>query len=97
MSSSVSTTVGGVVVVTHVHPAPQGATSQLPVGIQKFSRASPMALGTVRIMIGLMTLLFGIVMAVNPNTEGVSGGIFVWGAAIVSHIISMRLIITMLL
>ncbi|XP_018518802.1 membrane-spanning 4-domains subfamily A member 12-like [Lates calcarifer] len=82
MSSSLSTTVGGVVVVTHVHPAPQGAVPKHPVGIQKFSRASPMALGTVQIMIGLMTLLFGIVMVVQPKTGGVYSGIFAWGAVI---------------
>ncbi|GLD57684.1 membrane-spanning 4-domains subfamily A member 15-like isoform X1 [Lates japonicus] len=71
---------------THVHPAPQGATSQRPVGIQKFSRASPMALGTVQIMIGLMTLLFGIVLVAYPDTLGIYSGIFVWGAAI--HILA---------
>ncbi|XP_050923830.1 membrane-spanning 4-domains subfamily A member 4D [Lates calcarifer] len=82
MSSSVSTTVGGVVVVTHVHPTPQGAMPQLPVGIQKFSRASPMALGTVQIMIGLITLLFGIVMVIHADTLGDFSGVFVWGALI---------------
>ncbi|XP_018544848.1 membrane-spanning 4-domains subfamily A member 15 [Lates calcarifer] len=86
MSSSVSTTVGGVVVVTHVHPTPQGAMPQLPVGIQKFSRASPMALGTVQIMIGLMTLLFGIVFMAHADTVGVYSGIFIWGALI--HILA---------
>ncbi|XP_018544854.1 membrane-spanning 4-domains subfamily A member 15 isoform X8 [Lates calcarifer] len=82
MSSSVSTTTGGVVVVTHVHPTPQDGEPQRPVGIQKFSRASPMAFGTVQIMIGLMTLLLGIVMAINANTLGVFSGFFVWGALI---------------
>ncbi|XP_040890267.1 membrane-spanning 4-domains subfamily A member 4D-like isoform X5 [Toxotes jaculatrix] len=82
MSSSVSTTVGGVMVVTHVHPAPQGAESQRYVGIQKFTKAWPLALGTVQIMIGLMVLLFGIVSAITAHTLGVYSNIFVWGALI---------------
>ncbi|XP_040890274.1 membrane-spanning 4-domains subfamily A member 4A-like isoform X2 [Toxotes jaculatrix] len=81
MSSSVTTTVGGVMVVTHVHPAPQG-TERQHVGIQKFMKAWPLALGTVQIMIGLMVLLFGIAMVVNADTLGVYSGAFVWGALI---------------
>ncbi|XP_040890264.1 membrane-spanning 4-domains subfamily A member 4D-like isoform X1 [Toxotes jaculatrix] len=80
MSSSVSTTVGGVMVVTHVHPAPQGAESQRYAGIQKFIKAWPLALGTVQIMIGVMVLLFGIAMVVSADTLGVYSGFFVWGA-----------------
>ncbi|GLD58150.1 membrane-spanning 4-domains subfamily A member 15-like isoform X1 [Lates japonicus] len=86
MSSTVSTTVGGVVVVTHVHPAPQGAAPQHLVGIQKFTKGRPMALGTIQIMIGLITLLFGIVMAINADTLGVFSGFFIWGALI--HILA---------
>ncbi|XP_040890266.1 membrane-spanning 4-domains subfamily A member 4D-like isoform X3 [Toxotes jaculatrix] len=82
MSSTVSTTVGSVVVVTHVHPAPQGTERQHNVGIQKFMKAWPLALGTVQIMIGLMVLLFGIVSAIRANTLGVYSGAFVWGALI---------------
>uniref|UniRef100_A0A4W6DVI9 Membrane-spanning 4-domains subfamily A member 4A-like n=1 Tax=Lates calcarifer TaxID=8187 RepID=A0A4W6DVI9_LATCA len=41
-----------------------------------------MILGTIQIIIGLMTLLFGIVMAINANTLGVFSGFFVWGALI---------------
>ncbi|XP_040890271.1 membrane-spanning 4-domains subfamily A member 4A-like isoform X7 [Toxotes jaculatrix] len=80
MSSTVSTTVGSVVVVTHVHPAPQGTERQHNVGIQKFMKAWPLALGTVQIMIGLMVLLFGIATVVNADTLGVYSGFFVWGA-----------------
>ncbi|GAA6216889.1 uncharacterized protein LOC108874742, partial [Lates japonicus] len=82
MSSSVSTTTGGVVVVTHVHPAPQDGEPQRPVGIQKFVKGRPMILGTIQIMIGLITLLFGIVMAINADTLGVFSGFFIWGALI---------------
>uniref|UniRef100_A0A4W6DY04 Uncharacterized protein n=1 Tax=Lates calcarifer TaxID=8187 RepID=A0A4W6DY04_LATCA len=92
MSSSVSTTTGGVVVVTHVHPTPQDGEPQRPVGIQKFVKGRPMILGTIQIIIGLMTLLFGIVMAINANTLGVFSGFFVWGALIVSCITFMTLI-----
>ncbi|GAA6216888.1 uncharacterized protein LOC108874742 [Lates japonicus] len=80
MSSSVSTTMGGVVVVTHVHPAPQGAEPKRPVGIQKFVRGWPIALGTVQIMVGLLVLLFGIIMSIHADTLGVYSGIFIWGA-----------------
>ncbi|XP_044030598.1 membrane-spanning 4-domains subfamily A member 4D-like isoform X2 [Siniperca chuatsi] len=80
MSSSLSTTAGSVVVVTHVHPVPQGAGHQLCVGTQKFSKGRPLVLGTVQIMIGLMVLLFGIAMAINADTLGVYSGIFMWGA-----------------
>uniref|UniRef100_A0A4W6D368 Uncharacterized protein n=1 Tax=Lates calcarifer TaxID=8187 RepID=A0A4W6D368_LATCA len=82
MSSSVSTTTGGVVVVTHVHPTPQDGEPQRPVGIQKFVKGRPMILGTIQIIIGLMTLLFGIVMAINADTLGVFSGFFIWGALI---------------
>ncbi|GAA6216890.1 membrane-spanning 4-domains subfamily A member 4D-like [Lates japonicus] len=82
MSSSVSSTTGGVVVVTHVHPTPQGAEPKHPVGIQKFSKGRPMVLGTIQIIIGLMTLLFGIVMVIRADTLGIFSGFFVWGALI---------------
>ncbi|XP_044030605.1 membrane-spanning 4-domains subfamily A member 12-like isoform X3 [Siniperca chuatsi] len=47
MSSSLSTTAGSVVVVTHVHPVPQGAGHQLCVGTQKFSKGRPLVLGYI--------------------------------------------------
>ncbi|XP_047188408.1 membrane-spanning 4-domains subfamily A member 4A-like isoform X1 [Scophthalmus maximus] len=81
MSSSVSTTVDGVVVVTHVHPAPQGAGPQHGTTLQRFSRSQPLVLGTVQIMIGLIILLFGIAMTVYADSRGVFSVIFVWGAA----------------
>ncbi|KAF0034419.1 hypothetical protein F2P81_012177 [Scophthalmus maximus] len=84
MSSSVSTTVDGVVVVTHVHPAPQGAGPQHGTTVQRFSRSQPLVLGTVQIMIGLIILLFGSTMTVYPDTFGFFSVIFVWGAAIVN-------------
>ncbi|XP_035486083.2 membrane-spanning 4-domains subfamily A member 4A-like isoform X2 [Scophthalmus maximus] len=82
MSWSVSTTVDGVVVVTHVHPAPQGAGPRHGATLQRFSRSWPLVLGTVQIMIGLIILLFGIAMTVYADSLGVFSGIFVWGAAL---------------
>uniref|UniRef100_A0A8D3CTZ7 Membrane-spanning 4-domains subfamily A member 4A-like n=1 Tax=Scophthalmus maximus TaxID=52904 RepID=A0A8D3CTZ7_SCOMX len=82
MSWSVSTTVDGVVVVTHVHPAPQGAGPRHGATLQKFSRSWPLVLGTVQIMVGLIILLFGIAMTVPTDSLGVFSGIFVWGAAL---------------
>ncbi|KAG7494200.1 membrane-spanning 4-domains subfamily A member 4A-like [Solea senegalensis] len=83
MSSTVSTTVGNMVVVTHVLPANANAaenTQQL-VGVQKFIKGRPQALGTIQIIIGLMILLFGIAMTPEADTLGIYSGIFVWGAA----------------
>ncbi|KAL7370821.1 hypothetical protein ABVT39_012051 [Epinephelus coioides] len=76
-----SAAAGSVVVVTHVHPLPQGLGHQHYVDTPgRFSKGRPLALGTVQIMIGLMVLLFGVAMAVNADTIGVFSGIFVWGA-----------------
>ncbi|XP_058486996.1 membrane-spanning 4-domains subfamily A member 4A-like [Solea solea] len=85
MSSTVSTTVGNMVVVTHIHPANANANAaentQKLVGVQKFIKGRPQALGTVQIIIGLMILLFGIAMTPDADTMGIYSGIFVWGAA----------------
>ncbi|XP_058488830.1 membrane-spanning 4-domains subfamily A member 4A-like [Solea solea] len=85
MSSTVSTTVGDMVVVTHVLPANTnvnaGENTQTLVGVQKFIKGQPLALGTVQIIIGLMIFLFGIAMTPRADTLGVVSGIFVWGAA----------------
>nr|XP_033470432.1 membrane-spanning 4-domains subfamily A member 4A-like isoform X3 [Epinephelus lanceolatus] len=76
-----SAAAGSVVVVTHVHPLPQGLGHQHYVDTPgRFSKGRLLALGTVQIMIGLMVLLFGVAMAVNADTIGVFSGIFVWGA-----------------
>ncbi|XP_028302175.1 membrane-spanning 4-domains subfamily A member 18-like isoform X2 [Gouania willdenowi] len=85
MSSSVSTTAGNVVVVTHVHPASQqvqGNNNGNCVSYLRFNKVWPMALGTVQIMIGVMILLFGIASLFYGPSLGVYSGIFVWGAAL---------------
>uniref|UniRef100_A0AAZ3PIE6 Uncharacterized protein n=1 Tax=Oncorhynchus tshawytscha TaxID=74940 RepID=A0AAZ3PIE6_ONCTS len=93
MSSSVTTTTNGVVVITHVHPTGNGmgvasaphclgqTVSSVP---GRFRAGQPKALGTIQIMVGLMMLLTGIVMATGPQVDniGVISGIFVWGSII---------------
>ncbi|XP_046883579.1 membrane-spanning 4-domains subfamily A member 4A-like isoform X2 [Hypomesus transpacificus] len=95
MSSSVSTTTHGVVVITHVHPAGNGLgmgasppTCMGRVGpvvssvMERFREGHPKALGTVQIVFGAMAFLFGIVMTVGEFSLGVLSGIFVWGSII---------------
>ncbi|XP_058486640.1 membrane-spanning 4-domains subfamily A member 4A-like [Solea solea] len=83
MSSTVSTTVGDMVVVTHVLPAnaTTADNTQQLVGVRKFIACRPQALGTVQILIGVMILLFGLAMTPLADAIGVITGIFVWGAA----------------
>ncbi|XP_041719645.2 membrane-spanning 4-domains subfamily A member 4A isoform X1 [Coregonus clupeaformis] len=96
MSSSVTTTTNGVVVITHVHPtgnemgvagvasAPHCLGQTVYSALGSFRAGHPKALGTVQIMIGLLMLLTGIVMATGPEVDniGVFSGIFVWGSII---------------
>ncbi|XP_041635786.1 membrane-spanning 4-domains subfamily A member 12-like [Cheilinus undulatus] len=83
MSSAVTTTSGGLVVVTQVLPSnqPQPQEVQLAgLGTHRFIQAYPMAVGTVQIMIGTFVLLFGIVKLFHLLSFGVISGFFVWGA-----------------
>lgn len=96
MSSSVSTTTNGVVVITHVHPAGNitGMGAPSPphclgrVGpvvssvMEKFRGGHPKALGTVQIMFGALTFLVGIVLTISGKGLSVFSGIFAWGAII---------------
>uniref|UniRef100_A0A672HM06 Membrane-spanning 4-domains subfamily A member 15-like n=1 Tax=Salarias fasciatus TaxID=181472 RepID=A0A672HM06_SALFA len=82
-SSAVSYTPGNMMVVTHVIPvAPNEEQQTLLNRRHKFRKVHPKALGTVQIMIGVLTLLFGIAAAVDQPSLGVSSGIFIWGSLI---------------
>uniref|UniRef100_A0A3Q3GQ89 Uncharacterized protein n=1 Tax=Labrus bergylta TaxID=56723 RepID=A0A3Q3GQ89_9LABR len=83
MTSSVSASAGGVLVVTQVYPPnSQHQGQQVCEGMQTFSRAHPLAVGTVQIIIGAMVFLFGVAMvATQPFFLGAYSGFFVWGAA----------------
>ncbi|CAN9512581.1 unnamed protein product [Ophioblennius macclurei] len=80
--TSVPYTAGNVVVVTHVMPAAaaNGEPQMLTDRSQNFRKGHPKALGTVQVMIGAITLLFGIATAVYQPSLGIYSGIFVWGS-----------------
>ncbi|XP_065811380.1 membrane-spanning 4-domains subfamily A member 3 [Labrus bergylta] len=82
MTSSVSASAGGMLVVTQVYPAnSQHQGQQVCEGMQTFSRAHLLAVGTVQIIIGAMVFLFGIVtVATQPPYLVAYSGFFVWGA-----------------
>ncbi|XP_030638982.1 membrane-spanning 4-domains subfamily A member 4A-like [Chanos chanos] len=88
MSGSVVTQ-NGFMVVTHVYPQQQTATtpvtgvsSRVPTLLAKFLRGEPKALGTVQILIGVMMLLFGIVLAVHGASISTYSGVAIWGCLI---------------
>ncbi|XP_058258323.1 membrane-spanning 4-domains subfamily A member 15-like [Hemibagrus wyckioides] len=47
-----------------------------------YLKGKPKILGTVQIMIGIITLLFGIVLTLYFHTPGVISGIMLWGSLV---------------
>ncbi|XP_036427256.1 membrane-spanning 4-domains subfamily A member 4A-like [Colossoma macropomum] len=80
-----SNTGNGYTIVTHVIPPPTSTEigENISTGgpLQKFLKGEPKALGTVQIMIGLMTFMFGIVITIHTDLViTVYSGIAFWGA-----------------
>ncbi|KAG7327026.1 hypothetical protein KOW79_010427 [Hemibagrus wyckioides] len=82
----------GYTIITQVVPASTvlntagQISTQIRNPLQKFLKGEPKALGTVQIMIGLLTILFGIVLAVYPQSISIYSGVVFWGS--VFHIIA---------
>ncbi|XP_047669228.1 membrane-spanning 4-domains subfamily A member 4D-like isoform X1 [Tachysurus fulvidraco] len=82
----------GYTVVTQVIPSEEQNSTQTLSPLSKFLKGEPKALGTVQIMIGLLTFLFGIVLATNSLNISIYSGIIFWGP--VFHIISGSLAVS---
>ncbi|XP_076871955.1 membrane-spanning 4-domains subfamily A member 8-like [Brachyhypopomus gauderio] len=74
----------GFTIVTHVMSQPTATAETGRVAgfgpLQKFLKAEPKALGTVQIIIGIMTIFFGIVLLVNTGTISSHIGVIFWGS-----------------
>ncbi|XP_026995960.2 membrane-spanning 4-domains subfamily A member 4A-like [Tachysurus fulvidraco] len=68
----------GYTVVTQVIPSEEQNSTQTLGPLSKFLKGEPKALGTVQIMIGLLTLLFGIVLATYYESIGIFSGMIFW-------------------
>ncbi|XP_026995948.2 membrane-spanning 4-domains subfamily A member 4A-like [Tachysurus fulvidraco] len=84
----------GYTIITQVLPSStveQNSTQTLS-PLSKFLKGEPKALGTVQIMIGLLTFLFGIVLATYTPMISIFSGIVFWSS--VFHIIAGSLAVS---
>ncbi|XP_076871943.1 membrane-spanning 4-domains subfamily A member 4A-like [Brachyhypopomus gauderio] len=72
----------GFTIVTHVIPPQTTPAVNNPGPIRSFLKGEPKAIGTVQIMTGIVTLVFGIVIAVSGPTLYIYSGVFIWGSVI---------------
>ncbi|XP_035388478.1 membrane-spanning 4-domains subfamily A member 4A-like [Electrophorus electricus] len=78
----------GFTIVTHIIPPQTNPAAHISGPLQSFLKGEPKALGTVQIMIAIMTILFAIVIAVTGPTLYIYSGVFFWGSLILCPHIS---------
>ncbi|KAM9483430.1 membrane-spanning 4-domains subfamily A member 4A-like isoform 1-T1 [Clarias gariepinus] len=89
---------GGLTIVTKVVPsltvpaATEQNLSQTQSQLQNFLKGEPKALGVVQIMIGVLTILFGIVLAILAGNPSVYSGVVFWSSLF--HIIAGSLAVS---
>ncbi|KAM9483020.1 membrane-spanning 4-domains subfamily A member 18-like [Clarias gariepinus] len=83
-------------VAANGHSVPSGlnVVSTSPSPILRFLKAEPKALGTVQIMIGLISLMFGIVFVADPQFAlfSVFSGHLFWGTIFVQGSLGMNVV-----
>ncbi|XP_066520181.1 membrane-spanning 4-domains subfamily A member 8-like [Hoplias malabaricus] len=75
----VSNTKNGFTIMTQVVPGAPGSNISTTGPVQRLLKGEPKALGTVQIMIGITTLLFGILTTVNMFPVSFITGVTLWG------------------
>ncbi|KAL6455690.1 hypothetical protein MHYP_G00355410 [Metynnis hypsauchen] len=95
----VANTKSGFTIVTQVVPAgmdqygPRTGGGESTGGlVKKLLKEEPKVFGTVQIMIGIMTFLFGIVKAVYAPNLAVFSGVTFWGSCLVRSSLVMNII-----